>query len=229
MENIYVIISLMPIFDFSKKTKEDQDLKSVATLHEAIKKAQAILSMAELESIKLVSDARFYKGKLESGFEAKIQEAVTESEKILAKQANEAQAQFATHLEALKQNIAKTQKEYDDYLNYLKTQSDESKNKNQELIRDQINQMFAKFEENLSEFLVQTEQRSVTSIDLELKATRQLIDTYKQQQLKLIDENIIAMLERTLSLVLGKRLSLKEHIDLVYEALEQAKAEKFIV
>jgi hypothetical protein len=37
------------------------------------------------------------------------------------------------------------------------------------------------------------------------------------------------MLERNLSIVLSQKLSLKEHIDLVYEALEKAKAEKFVL
>ena len=45
---------------------------------------------------------------------------------------------------------------------------------------------------------------------------RQLIETYKSSRLKLVDENIVAMLERTLSLVLVKKLSLKEQTDLVY-------------
>lgn len=74
-----------------------------------------------------------------------------------------------------------------------------------------------------------SQQRSVQSIELELKAARQLIETYKQQQLKVIDENVIAMLEKTLSLVLTKKISLQDQVELVYEALEKAKAEKFIV
>ncbi len=43
------------------------------------------------------------------------------------------------------------------------------------------------------------------------------------------DENIIAMMEQTLSIVLAKKLSLKDQLDLVYEALEKAKVEKFVV
>jgi hypothetical protein len=60
-------------------------------------------------------------------------------------------------------------------------------------------------------------------------ANMRLIDTYKVQQMNVIDENIMAMLEKTLSLVLAKNLDLKDQMDLVYESLEKAKAEKFVV
>lgn len=92
-----------------------------------------------------------------------------------------------------------------------------------------INSIFEKLEERLSDFLVKTEQQTISSIELELKAARNLIDSYKNQQLKLIDENIIAMMEQTLNLVLSKKLSLKDQLDLIYEALEKAKIEKFVV
>src|SRR3989344_5797415 len=92
-----------------------------------------------------------------------------------------------------------------------------------------INQLFEKIETRVSDFLVQTEQKSLSSIELELKAAREMIDSYKNQKFKLIDENIVAMMEQTLSIVLAKKLALKDQLDLIYEALEKAKAEKFIV
>lgn len=92
-----------------------------------------------------------------------------------------------------------------------------------------INAIFERLEERLSNFLIKTEQQTISSIELELKAARNLIESYKSAQLKLIDENIIAMMEQTLNLVLSKKLSLKDQLDLIYEALEKAKVEKFIV
>jgi hypothetical protein len=209
----------MPILDFFKKKTEQKpdEMSGLASLHQSIKKAQAMLSMAELESIRIVSDAKFYKGKLESGFDANLKEATTRSEEILSDEVKKLEA-----------DLGKAQLEYTNYLTYLRQDADKSKNDNQELIRQQVNGLFAKFEENLSQFLAQTQQQSVESIELELKATRQLIETYKAQQLKLVDENIISMLERTLSLVLAKRLSLQDQIDLVVESLEKAKEERFI-
>lgn len=92
-----------------------------------------------------------------------------------------------------------------------------------------ISELFERLEVKLSDFLVTTETKTASSIELELKAARQLIETYKTQQLKLIDENVVAMMESTINIVLGKKLSLKDQLDLIYEALEKAKIEKFIV
>ncbi|MBI4036680.1 hypothetical protein HY386_02280 [Candidatus Daviesbacteria bacterium] len=216
-----IVAILTTIFNFrgfNKKIKSgedepflNQEQQSYQTLHSAIKKAQAILSSAELSAIKVVSDSKFYKEQFEKDLEEKLQN------------------EFTDYLSSLRTRLEKVAEELTNYLKYLRESADVSKNENQELIRTQIAQIFAKFEENLGDFLTQTEQHSVQSIELELKATRNLVETYKQQQLKIIDENIIAMLEKTLALVLSKKLSLKDQVDLIYESLEKAKAEKFII
>ena len=104
-----------------------------------------------------------------------------------------------------------------------------TREKANQVLTQKTQTVFERFEQNLSDFLIQTQQKSTYTIDLEMQAARNLIDTYKRQQLNLIDEHIIAVLERTLSLVLAKKLSLEDQVDLVNEALEKAKAEKFII
>ncbi len=203
--------------------------KSYDTLHSATKKAQAILGMAELDAIKVTADTRFYKEKLEDKFEQELQAASKAAQELIKQQTDRTIADFDNYLKELKSNLEKSDKDYVSYLTFLKSDTDAQKNQSQDTIKTQINQIFVKFEENLSQFLMDSQQRSVQSIELELKAARGLIETYKQQQLKVIDENVIAMLEKTLSLVLGKKLSLQDQVELVYEALEKAKAEKFII
>lgn len=179
-------------FRLNNKTSPDEDRdqqKSYKIIHDAIKKAQAILSSAELGAIKEVSDTKMI-----------LREELTEAEQ-----------------------------EYLNYLKFLKESADSSKNAGDEAIRERVEGIFVKFEEKLSDFLTQTQERSVETIDLEIKAARQLLDTYKQQQLKVIDENIVAMLEQTLSLVLAKKLTLSDQVDLIYESLAKAKSEKFII
>lgn len=114
------------------------------------------------------------------------------------------------------------------FLKDLQNKSVETQDLSRKSTEQRINQVFERLETRLSDFLLKTEQSTTSSIELELKSARQLIETYKQEQLKLIDENILAMMEQTLGLVLNKKLSLKEQLDLIYEALEKAKVEKFI-
>lgn len=99
----------------------------------------------------------------------------------------------------------------------------------QSKIMSETNELFEKFEENLSNYLTQTQSQSSRAIELELQAARSLIESYKSSQLRVIDENIVAILERTLSIILSKKLSLADQMDLLYKALEKAKAEKFFV
>jgi len=181
--------------------------KSYQILSQAIKKAQVLMSASELEALKLSADSKFYKDKLEQKFNVEIDKAIQD----------------------VRQELTKSQTEYSSYIAYLKEQTDKSRNESLDSIRELVSTMFSRFEEKLTQFLGETQKNSLQSIELELKATRQLIETYKSNQLKIIDENVISMLERTLSLVLVKKLTLKDQIDLIYESLEQAKSEKFIV
>lgn len=196
----------------------DLTIRSQEIISEAIKKAQTLLSSSELEALKLTTDSKFYKTRLEEKFDGEI-------EKVVA-QHSEAMAEFT---ENLKVKFNASQQDYLNYIKYLKEESDKTRGESMEAIRQQVLEMFGKFETKLTDFLNETQKSSVESIDLEIKGTRQLIETYKQNQLKIIDENIIAMLERTLSLVLAKKLGLQDQIDLVYESLEKAKNEKFLI
>lgn len=214
--------------------------KSYQTLHDAIKKSQAILSLAELDSVKTVADTKFYTGKFTKEYEAKLTQAVSDSEK-----------ETVTLLNQIKTQVEASQKQFDAYLNDLKAKTDQQTNQVQntyqqfltelknsiqktemdtlEVAKQRTNALFEQFEEKMSDFLIQSEQKVMASFDVEMRSARQLIDTYKVQQLSIIDENLIAILEKTLSLVLAKNISLKDQMDLVYESLEKAKAEKFIV
>lgn len=174
--------------------------KSLGILNRAIKKAQAIIGNAELEGIKISTQNRMTDKKAEQ---------VLENELTLA--------------------MNKTYSEYVKFLEGLKEQTNQIQTANQEVIKQRANIIFDKFEQNLGTFLTSTEQKSITSIELELKSARQLIETYKTQQIAIIDENIISILERTLTLVLAKKIPLKDQVDLIYEALNQAKVEKFVV
>ncbi|TSC64745.1 MAG: Uncharacterized protein G01um101493_29 [Microgenomates group bacterium Gr01-1014_93] len=209
---LLVAISAAFVFFYLQKkhgqaVPPDLDDKALNTLNAAIKEAKNVQSEAELNSLKIATDTRFYKEKLEE----KIQE------------------DFSIYLKSLKESLEESTKEFENYLQFLKTEGDTQKNSNSEMIRTQIAQTFVKFEENLTQYLMDTQQKSLQAVELELKAARGLIETYKANQLKIIDENIIAMLEKTLSLVFAKKLTLADQVDLVYEALEKAKAEKFIV
>lgn len=181
--------------------------KGWETLNQSLKKSQATIAQAELEGIKVVAESKLDTAKFEQDFSQQLSGALNASKQTITA----AQAQLLTFMQDL-------QKRSEEFEEAQKVSGQE-----------RINQLFNRIENQLADFLIQTAQKTTSSIELELKASRQLIDTYKTEQLKLIDENIIAMMEQTLSIVLAKKMSLKDQLDLVSEALEEAKVEKFIV
>ena len=189
------------------KFLRDLKEKGWETLNQSIKKSQAVIGQAELEGIKVVAESQVETKKFEEEYSRNLSEALNVS----------------------KQNIVAAQASLLQFMQDLQKRSGEFEETQKKAGEQRINQLFERIESTLSNFLVQTAQKTTSSIELELKSTRQLIDTYKAEQLKLIDENILAMMEQTLSTVLAKNLSLKDQLDLVYEALEKAKVEKFIV
>lgn len=191
----------------NEKQLEEYKQKAFDILHQSLDKSQQMLGEAELESIKVVSDTKFYTKKAEEKYQTELKNVITQSE----------------------QAIMEAQKELVGFIHKIEEKSESLEQFSKEEAKTSINQIFTKLEERLSNFLVSTEQKTISSIELEIKSARELIENYKNAQLKLIDENIIAMMEQTLNTVLGKKLSLKEQVDLVYEALEKAKVDKFII
>lgn len=186
--------------------KEVQE-KGWETLHQSVEKSQDILGQAELEGLKVLAQSRVETSRLEKHYAEKIIQLINESQ----------------------QTIAASQEKLLQFMADLQKRSQEFQDASQRSGEQRINQLFEGIETRLSDFLVQTAQKTTSSIELELKASRQLIEGYKEQQLKLIDENIIAMMEQTLNIVLGKKLTLKDQLELIYEALEKAKIDKFVV
>ncbi len=185
----------------------DVQKKSDRLLYDAAKQAQNIIGLSELEGIKVSADAKIATQKMEKESLQALQEVSIEA----------------------KSSMQKAQSTFVDYLSGLSQQANASVTESEKVVKDRVSQLFEQFEQNLSTYLTQTQEQSVKAITLEVQAARQLIDSYKTEQFRLIDENIVAMLERTLSLVLTKNLTLKDQVDLVYESLEKAKAEKFIM
>lgn len=197
---------------------EDTQKKSYEILHQSIKKAQVILANAELEGIKLLAGSKIATNKLDTEYSNQLSESIKFSQDALTQELIET-----------RKAVTLAQQQFVNFLNELSTSAKGIESSSQTLTNQRISELFERFETRLSDFLIKTEQASTHSIELELRSARQLIETYKTQQMALIDENIVAMMEQTLNLVLTKKLSLKDQLDLVYEALEKAKIEKFIV
>lgn len=170
-------------------------------------KSLQLLHAGELAESEVIASGKYAAAKLEEDFNNQLENLLLTSTKTIT---------------ASQERLIK-------FMDDLQKRSGEFEEASKKTGEQRINNLFENLESRLSEFVLSAEQKTTSSIELELKAARQLIETYKEQQLKLIDENVIAMMEQTLNLVLAKKLNLKDQLDLIYEALEKAKVEKFVV
>lgn len=200
---ITAILLYLREYFLRKKILHEQQIISQQTRQKSVQ----LLEAAQQAETQLLSGNKYFAQKLESEFSAKLDEMLQNSK-----------ATMTTSTNALTK-----------FLSDLQSKSAASEEIQRKTVEQTVNQMFTNLEQRLSDFLTSTEQKTTQSIELELKGARNLIESYKEQQLKLIDENIIAMMEQTLNIVLAKKLTLKDQLELVYEALEKAKVDKFVV
>ncbi|HLC88201.1 MAG TPA: hypothetical protein VJG66_04070 [Patescibacteria group bacterium] len=232
-------------FALRKKQEKDSraseaDKQNYATIGQLTEKSRQIVTQAEKQAQELVQNTKLFSAKATQDLGTQLGQFLQYEEKQTGqaaqtvdeafKRQEEEFNRFLRHLtEVLDNKTESSINSFSKYLEDLKLESQKSQVANWEGAKNRVNELFENFETKLADFLLQTEQKMMLSVDLELKSARSLIDTYKVQQMNIIDENIVAMLEKTLSLVLAKNLNLRDQMELVYESLERAKTDSFLV
>ncbi len=219
---IYLMILQYNKVKQNDKINEWIRYQSADVIKSATDKADSILSAAEVDALRLIVEKKTETALFEKEFQLKLEQTI---QTLL----NNLQTNVGKIEQDISANLDITKKQHDQFLVQLEKQSVNWQSQNQDEMKSKVNSLLFDFEQQLTEFFSKAEQKSLDAINLEIKSARQLIDSYKAQQLSIIDENIVAVLERTLNLVLKEKLTLKDQLDLVYEALEKAKIEKFLV
>ncbi len=202
---VAAVAIILYLREYFLRQKTSRDLQKIP--QEERQKSLQLLHAAELAEADVLAEGKGSLLKLESEFKTTLDKLLSSST----------------------QTITASQQQLINFMADLQKRSAQFEEASGKASEQRVNQLFDNLEQKLSDFLITAEQKTTSSIDLELKAARELIETYKESQLKLIDENVLAMMEQTLNIVLGKKLSLKDQLDLIYEALEKAKVEKFVV
>ena len=191
--------------DEGKKLLDEVRDKTYQILNDSIKKANLILANAELKGINLLAKEKIDSHKLV----AEYQNHLRSLEEELTKQFN--------------LNLEKSQQAYQEYINSLEKDLTEHQVQNRQLLLDKTIAFIDKSEKELAAFVNQVNTRIKSQIDAELSSVKKEVEEYKLHRMKVIDQNLIDILEKTIEETLGKKLTLAEHSDLIFEALEDAK------
>ncbi|MBI4096088.1 MAG: hypothetical protein HY425_00020 [Candidatus Levybacteria bacterium] len=81
------------------------------------------------------------------------------------------------------------------------------------------------FRNSVEKLTVASEALVKRKIDYDYETVKKEVKSYKENELKKIDNGIYTLLEETSRLVLGKALNLSEHEGLIIKSLEKAKKE----
>lgn len=214
---ILLFLSLgVAFFIYKKDNKRPEDVirelerESGKIMQSAVRKSQDILKKAEEEGFEIIDESKDASKTFSKKYESELAKVAQDMEEGFRVQIDKAEKEFVAHLDS------------------LKSKTDKIEETLESLIQQRIEDTFTHFDTKITELLSQTQSRSFASIETELKNARRLVDEYKTQQMKLIDDNVIAILEKTITIVLAKKLTLRDQLDLVNDALEKAKIENSV-
>lgn len=184
--------------------------KSWEVLHGAIKKGQEIVGEAEIESIKSQSSMIKEVQDFEKKYESEMGATASAVQKQLL-------AETAKATEEFKQGLVKQL-----------TQLREISQGTEETINRETEQMVAKFGSDLNSKLAEVEAKSLAAADSEVAAAKKVIADYQAKRMEQIDSEAVEVFEQAMKIIISKDLSESVHVELIKEALEEAKKEKFI-
>jgi len=212
---ILVILVLYSLRIEEKKTKNSytsaQMLKNTSQktsniIYGAIKQANKLLSEAELVGIKTIAEQKVHTSYVEQVYEKKMNELM-----------QSAITKLQTTLDTLDRNYRQFVVESESIMtNHLE--------RNQKALDDHFVEIF-RTNETRAQTFYQAQQQAIASVlNQELSRIKTTLHEYQQGQMHLIDETVVDIFEDAFKQVVGKRLTLEDHLELVKTSLEQAKA-----
>lgn len=192
-----------PVYDYIVKGAES---KARRITYDAMKSSREMLRDAELAGIKVIA-----KDKVES---KKIEEEYEKTLKDLAKQTESLLSQYMSEVEkGLKSLTSKIEK-----------QVSEGITKNESFLQQETNKLSTQLASTFKTLEANAKEQIRNNVENELISVKKLVETYRQERYALIDSQIVSLIENTVAVVFQKKLSLADHTELMYRALEEAKS-----
>ncbi len=185
-------------------TKKGQEL-----IHQASLEAQQIITNAELDSIKHTAQEKIESRERLNTYEYKLN--------ILL---NEIIANLSQSAKLTEQEINKVAEQFEQQTHKV------IKHSSQELDR-KLQHHFAIIEETLSKTTQEIRERTTTTLSEEFHKIQAELKEYRQQRIAIVDADIAKIIEQVLKNTSGQVISTDQHLQLIIQALEQAKKDNF--
>lgn len=211
-----------PIYDYILKQAQH---KAQQITYDAMKQSREMLVTAEIAGTKVIAKDKVESAKIEKMYEEKLGELADKTKELLEKYGHEAEK----NTEKTRALLDKYAQEAEHSFSSLTTSLSESVIKgiknNEQVIRDEAVRVSQKMTATFDALEKRFKDQIESNIKQEFATAKEVIKTYRKEQLTLIDTYIVTLVERTSAIALQKELSLGEHVKLIHRALEEAKSE----
>lgn len=189
-----------PVYDFTVKEAEK---KANAILADAQEKSRAILAAAHIEAAKAIEESGKRGDQLVGEYEKRLAQLMHKHEEALAHYVHAADQSFGALASTLAAQVSASKQSIE-----------------QEL------KAFASNTQTTRQALEEETKRLIGEhLEKEFAAVREGLVAYRKERMRLIEQDIVSVIEQAAAIAIRKTLPLKEHAALVYEALEEAKQE----
>jgi len=192
-----------PIYDYIVKGAHK---KAQEITYDAMKDSRKMVAQAELEGVKIVAKEKLDSKKIGKEYEAKLEELTVHTEQILENYNKSVEADLRRLSDALEKRIST------------------GISKNENLLQEQTTKLSTQLSDTFTTLEANAKEQIRSNVEKEFISVKKVIETYRQERYALVDNQILSLLENTATIALGKQLSLKDHTELIYRALEEAKS-----
>lgn len=216
---IYTLILMVMLIKMSVPKRElgrrenelmdEAQQRSYAMLSEATKEANSLITEAELAGLRLFADEKLEGKKAASTFKQELDLLEERLQGRLNESTKAAEASYALFIKGLEASM------------------EAQATKAQASLEEQGKALLSRTQEAFTVLANSMNEKIQTELDREIASTKEIMEHYREQKMKSIDDNIFTVLTETTRIILGKSMSFKEQTELVYKALDEAKKENF--
>ena len=192
-----------PVYDYIVKGAHD---KAKQITYEARKDARKLLVDAELEGVKVVAKEKIESKHIEEEYEEKLDKLTEATEELLSKYGKQMDENLKRLVEGVEKRVAA------------------GIAKNETFLQEETNKLSKQLSNTFTTLEANAKEQIRGNVEKEFIAVKKVVETYRQERYALIDSELLSLIENTTQLALQKTLSLSEHTDLIYRALEEAKS-----
>jgi len=198
-----VRLATYPVYDYTVKKAEEEAKKIV---RDAEHEAKAIREKAEKDAGDTLAKREQESARVNEHYKEQLQALAEHNKKLLE------------HYTTLAHDT------YREFGAAVKRQSQEGET----IVKKEIEHLLGELRDEHAKLRRHFSEKFQERLDGELSAVRESVTRYREAQLRMLDKRIIALVERAAALVLQKEMTVKEHTDMIFKSLEEAKKEGVI-